>query len=208
MMKKSRFSFLALLFSGVLLMAGCAMTSQPPATLYDLGPLSSMPTERTLTPEIPPLVIFRVQSPEWLNNSMMYYRLGHVNEQQTRFYTQSRWNMSPPKLFRERLRARIAAAGGELGGERSRDREQLRIIVHVEDFSQYFYDDSNSEARISVRATLLDRDGAVSQKVFFQAAPAKTPDAPGGAQALSVATDALITEMFYWIVEACQSPRS
>lgn len=202
MMKRSPLFFSCLLAAFCLLLSGCALqTSQPPSTLYDLGPASSLPSEKTLPEDMPTLVVFRVNAPDWLNNTKMYYRLAHVNDQQTRFYTLSRWNAQPPKLFRDRLKSRIVAAGGEIGGGRAHKVNQLRLIVHVEDFSQYFSDDSNSEARIALRISVLDRDGLIAQKSFLQTAPASTPDAPGGAKALSVATDEVISEILRWIVQ-------
>ncbi|MDL2284573.1 PqiC family protein [Oxalobacter sp. OttesenSCG-928-P03] len=177
------------------------MNSQPPATLYDLGPPSSMPAEKALPPDMPTLVVFRVNSPDWLGNTMMYYRLTHVNEQQTRFYTLSRWNMPPPKLFRDRLKSRIVSAGGEIGGGRMPRAEQLRLVVHLEDFSQYFLDDSNSEGRVALRVSVLNKDALVAQKSFLHTVTAPTPDASGGAQALSLATDEVIAQILLWIVE-------
>lgn len=202
MMKPRHFFFSSLLAACCLILSGCALqSSQPQATLYDLGPSSSMPSEKMLPDDVPTLVVFRVNSPDWLNNTQMYYRLKHVNEQQTRFYTLSRWNVAPPKLFRDRLKSRIVAAGGEIGGGRMPRADQLRLIVNVEDFSQYFTDDSNSEGRVALRVTVLGKDGLLAQKSFLHAVAAASPDAPGGAKALSVAADEVISEILLWIVE-------
>ena len=77
----------------------------------------------------------------------------------------------------------------------------MRLIVNIEDFSQYFTDDSHSEGRIALRVSVLGKDGLVAQKSFLHAVAASTPDAPGGAKALSVATDEVIAEILLWIVE-------
>lgn len=202
MMKRPYLFFSSLLAVCCLFLSGCALqSSQPPATLYDLGPASSMPAEKTLPEGMPTLVVFRVNAPDWLNNTQMYYRLAHVNDQQTRFYTLSRWNAQPPKLFRDRFKSRIVAAGGEIGGGRAPKADQLRLIIHVEDFSQHFLDDSNSEGRIALRVSVLGKDGLIAQKSFLHTVAAPSPDAPGGAKALSVATDEVITEVLLWIVQ-------
>ncbi|WAW08978.1 PqiC family protein [Oxalobacter vibrioformis] len=202
MMKPRHLFFSSLLAACCLFLSGCALqSSQPPATLYDLGPSSSMPSDRLLPDDMPTLVVFRVNASDWLNNTKMYYRLAHVNDQQTRFYTLSRWNESPPKQFRDRLKSRIVSAGGEIGGARAPRAGQLRLIVNIEDFSQYFTDDSHSEGRIALRVSVLGKDGLVAQKSFLHAVAASTPDAPGGTKALSVATDEVIAEILLWIVE-------
>jgi ABC-type uncharacterized transport system auxiliary subunit len=202
MMKSRRLFFSGLLLFCSLFLSGCTLqSSQPPATLYDLGPPSSMPSDLVLQEEMPVLVVFRVNSPDWLGSTKMYYRLSHVNDQQTRFYTLSRWNSPPPKLFRDRFKSRIVSAGGEIGGERSPGVDQLRLIIHVEDFSQYFTDDSNSQARIALRVSVLGKDGLFARKSFLHTAVAPTPDASGGAKALSVATDEVIAEILRWVVD-------
>lgn len=202
MMKPRHFFFFSLLATCCLILSGCALqSSQPQAVLYDLGPPSSMPSEKMLPDDVPRLVVFRVNSPDWLNNTQMHYRLLHVNELQTRFYTLSRWSVQPPKLFRERLKSRIVAAGGEIGGGRAQRADQLRLVVNIEDFSQYFADNSHSEGRIALRVSVLGKDGLVAQKSFLHTVAAASPDAPGGAKALSVAADEVITEILLWIVE-------
>jgi cholesterol transport system auxiliary component len=203
MIKRSFLIFSALLAAGALLF-GCAMTSQPPATMYGLKPMSFTSTDRTLSSDVPALAIFYVSAPDWLNNTMMYYRQMHMNEQQIRFYTLSRWSMSPPELFRERLKSRIVVAGGTIGGGKKYFPGQLRLMVHIEDFSQHFQDDLNSEGRMALRVSILGKEEVLAQKHLFIAVPAATPDAPGGAHALSTATDELITEILTFIAKSCQ----
>lgn len=185
------------------LLSGCAIESQPPAILYDLGPPSLVPTEKALPSDMPVLSVSRVTASDWLSSSMMYYRLEQVNDQQTRFYTLSRWNMPPSNLFQNRLKSRIVSAGGEISVGRVQG-ERLRLVIYVEDFSQYFSDASHSEARIVLRVSILGKKGMIAQKRFLQTVPSKTPDAAGGAQALSVATDDVITEILAWIVSNYQ----
>ncbi|MCL1886803.1 MAG: PqiC family protein [Betaproteobacteria bacterium] len=205
MLKRSHLSLFSLLVVCCWLLFGCAINSQPSATLYDLGPVSSAQTNKVFPPDMPLLVISRVNAPSWLRNTMMYYRQAQVNDQQTLFYTLSRWSMPPPELFRDHLESRIVAAGGVIEGTRANKAGQLRLIVHIEDFSQYFQDDSTSEGRIALRVSIFGKDRLVAQKSFFHKVPAPSPDAPGGVQALSVAADEVITEILHWIVENRQA---
>ncbi len=146
---------------------------------------------------MPRLSVYQVNAPEWLGSTMMYYRLAHVDLRETRFYTLSRWNMPPSKLFRDRLESRLVSASG---GSVSRE-GRWRLIVHMEDFSQHFVDDANSEGRIALRVSVLDGDGLVARQRFLRAVPAPAPDAPGGARALSVATDEVIADILRWLTE-------
>lgn len=201
MMKQRRLFFVSLFTALGLFLSGCAFHSQPPATLYDLGLPSSMPEERILPAGMPRLLVFQVNAADWLNNSKMYYRLGQVNAQQTRFYTLSRWNTNPPKLFRERLQSRILSLGGEIGSGRIADADELRLIVHLEDFSQYFHDANHSEGRIALRVSVTGKKGLFLQKSFLYTVPAQSPDAVGGAAALADAADGVIADMLQWIGE-------
>ncbi len=183
----------------LLFFGGCVFNSQPAALSYDLGPTSSMPAEKIFASSIPPIIVSQVDAPAWLNNNKMYYRLAQVNAQQTRFYTRTLWNMPPPKLFREYFKSRIVSAGGEIGGKKVTTTNSLRIFIYIEDFSQYFYSDENSEGRIALRASILGKDGLLTQKSFYRAIKAPTPDAAGGVEALATGTQEIITELLYWI---------
>ncbi|MCM1128474.1 MAG: ABC-type transport auxiliary lipoprotein family protein [Alistipes senegalensis] len=204
MIKQSRFFLLGLFAALGIFLSGCAFNSQPQAVLYDLGLPSSMPEERLLPAGMPRLLVFQVNAADWLNSSKMYYRLAQVNEQQTRFYTLSRWNTQPPKLFRERLQSRILALGGEIGSGRIADADELRLMVHIEDFSQYFHDADYSEGRIALRVSVTGKNGVFLQKSFLAAVPAPSQDAAGGVRALAAATDGVIVEILQWISGNCR----
>ena len=71
---------------------------------------------------------------------------------------------------------------------------------------------TNNGERYSIEADYFTSDGSgisvfkndggvVAQKGFLKQVSATTPDADGGARALSVASDELITEILAWIVQ-------
>lgn len=188
----------------IFLLSGCMGGSTMQAMMYDLGPMEETSQVVLLPNTMPYLLATKVSSAEWLNSSLMYYRLGHVNEQQTRAYSESRWNRQPAKIFRDRLQSRIIAARNETNSVKA-DGARLEIVLYLEDFSQYFYDETKSEARIVVRATLL-RDGVLlDQKIFTQKEPAPSADAAGGVKALAVATEDVISEILVWTINRYQS---
>lgn len=200
MMKQHRFffSFFAAL---CLLFSGCAFNSQPAAMLYDLGPASFEAKEYVLPNEMPRLLVSQVNAADWLNSSKMYYRLAQVNDQQTRFYTLSRWNTRPSKLFSERFQSAALASGSEVGNGGMAVPDEWRVTVHIEDFSQYFYDEAKSEGRIALRVSVAAKGGSLLQKRFLRAEPAMSPDAAGGAAALAAATDGIIADILQWVGE-------
>ena len=181
------------------LLAGC-FSSVPPATLYDFGP-PHLEEERLIPPGFPALDVSRVASPAWLQNTLIYYRQAHVNEQQTRFYTQSRWNMTPSELLREKIRARIYASGGALGGGRIVHADEMRLVVNIKEFSHYFLNDSVSEGRIILTVSVLQKGEVIAQRAFYASSPAATPDAQGGVRAMSEAVSIAISEMLVWLVQ-------
>ena len=183
------------------LLAGC-FSSVPPATLYDFGPILPGEAEQVIPPGFPALDVSRVGAPAWLQNTLIYYRQAHVNEQQTRFYIQSRWNMTPSELIRENIRARIYAAGGALGGGRIVHADELRLVVNIKEFSHYFLNDSASEGRVTFTVSVLRKGEVIAQNIFYAAVPAATPDAQGGVKALSEAVNTATAEMLVWIVQS------
>ena len=200
-MKQHHFLSGLLIAISLLFLGGCAFNSQPAAIQYDLGPTTSMPAERIFSSNMPPIIVSQVDAPAWLNNNKMYYRLSQVNDQQTRFYTRTLWNMPPAKLFREYLKSLIVSSSGEIGGQKISTTNALRLFIYIEDFSQYFYSDESSEGRIALRASLLGKDNLLIQKSFYRAIPAPTPDAAGGVKALATGANEIMTEILYWVKE-------
>ncbi len=198
-MKQHHFFSGLLIAISLLFFGGCAFNSQPSALQYDLGPTSSIKTKQILSSDVPAIMVSQVDAPAWLNNNKMYYRLAQVNEQQTRFYTRTLWNMPPAKLFREYLKSHIVSSGGEIGGKKISTANTIQLFIYIEDFSQYFYTDENSEGRIALRASILNQDGVLTQKSFYKAIKAPTPDAAGGVQALATGTNEVIIEILHWI---------
>ena len=201
MFSRSRLFLFAKLGMSALLLAGC-LTSAPPATLYDFGSIVPKMDEQVFPPDFPALDVSRVGAPAWLQSTLIYYRQEQVNEQQTRFYTQSRWNMVPSELIRENIRAQIYAAGGSLGGGRAVHADELRLVLYVQEFSHYFSSATVSEGRFAFTAAISQKGEVIAQRAFYAAVPAKTPDAQGGVKALSEAVHAATAEMLLWIVQS------
>ncbi len=188
---------------------GCATPDKPiRSTLYDFGPGSTAaPSAATL----PPVVLADIAASGALDGAAFLYRLGYANEHQLHPYAQARWSAPPPQLIRQRLREQLgreravldpseSAALARTGGAMPR---VLRI--DLEEFSQLFESQSQSYGLLRMRVTLLENTPAgerlLAQRSIVSRQPAPTPDAPGGARALTAACDAAAEEIRQWLAQ-------
>ena len=181
-----------------LLLAACGTMRSAPSSLFDLGPLPPPPSVQAL-PALPPVSVAEIDMPNWLDRPQMYYRLGYANNQQPRAYSQSRWVMQPSQLIAQRLKARIAQAGG-VALPASDGAARVPVLnIEVDDFTQHFDTASASSGRISLRASVFRGRILLAQKTIDVSTPAPTADASGGARALARATDTAIDTLIRWL---------
>lgn len=188
-------SLIVLACSGCTLIgAGASKTDS--LSLYDLGPLPAAASNNAAPLA---LSIAEVNTPSWLDSPMMYYRLIYTNEQQPRAYAGSRWAMPPGQLLSQRLKARLAQAGGVAVAASDGAANLPLLRIDADDFTQSFDSPTQSKGHLALRASLFDGRKLVAQKTFVQQAPALSADAAGGAKALANATDAAIADMMRWL---------
>ena len=194
MMKKLRTSIIPALV--VCLLSACSlMDTRPPTALYDLGPLQI--EEMGRLPSGMPNITTKVYAPDWMDDSLMVYRLDYVDNQQVRFYTESSWATSPVTLFRSRMDAYLMAIGNRSASTLETDALSLKIVF--EDFSQHFADGHTCTGRIAIRASLYKGQELLAQQRFVAEEQAETANAAGGAHALSRASDAVIANIMNWV---------
>lgn len=197
MMKRIRFC-LAMVFSAMVMTACTLSDSRPPAMLYDLGPFEK--DARVSLPAGMPSVRTKVNTPQWMNENLMFYRLDYINNQQVRFYTESSWNAAPSRLFKSRLDAFLVSSGNPVVAAREAS-QSLILRIHIEDFSQHFSSPTDSVGRIALCASLFRGSDLIAQKVFSKDVVSQTPDAQGGARALAQGSDALVVEIMQWMLQ-------
>jgi cholesterol transport system auxiliary component len=169
---------------------------QEPAS-YDFGPLRTQ--TGSALPVLSPVRVAEVNAPAWLDSTQMIYRLAYSNDQQLRSYAHSRWAMPPARLFEQRLKARIAQAGGVVVSALDGAANLPTVRIDAEDFSQVFDHPTHGNAQVTVRASLMHGSRLTAQKTFVRHYPAPSADARGGAAALAAASDAVITDMMLWL---------
>lgn len=166
---------------------------------YDFGPLSaSASTSASITP-ILAISLADINAPASLDSTAMLYRLQYDNAQQARPYAQHRWSMPPAQLLTQRLKTRIAAAGGTVIASRDAATSLPVLQIDLDEFSQAFASASNSTAQIQIRATVFKGRNLLAQRSFQQQVVTPTADAPGGAKAMVTASDALISDVMAWM---------
>jgi len=155
-----------------------------------------------------PLIVGEIEASPALDSSAMLYRLSYANPQQLRPYTQARWSMPPAQLLRQRLRARLGEhhallnAGDSLLSS-AKTTALLNLRLELEEFSQLFDTPEHSTGLLRLRATLTQISPTgqqlIAQRSFTLQRPAPSPDAPGGVQALTEASEAVALEVGAWV---------
>lgn len=194
MMKKLRYGIISVL-AACLLSACSLMDSRPQSTLYDLGPLQLEAMGQL--PKGMPNITTKVYVPDWMDDSLMVYRLDYVNSQQVRFYTESSWASAPSKLFRSRMDSYLMAIGNRSASTLETDALSLKIVF--EDFSQHFTDEQTCIGRVAIRASLYKGQELLAQQRFISEEPADSADAVGGTRAIAKASDAVIANLMNWV---------
>ncbi|WP_442781513.1 ABC-type transport auxiliary lipoprotein family protein [Collimonas fungivorans] len=183
-------------FLAIALVAGCASKIDAP-TQYDLGLLP--PAAATAAPSLPAVSLADVNAPAWLDNNMIYFRLAYANQQQPRPYAGSRWTMPPAQLFQQRLKSRLAQAGGTVLAMSDAALNIPLLRIDMDDFTQTFDTPSHSLATLQVRASLFNGRTLLAQKSFSRQAATPSADAAGAASAFVAANDGVIDDLMGWL---------
>ena len=191
------------LFIFLNILAGCAIgpEKRDPPAVFDLG------VQRTYAAAKPSidatLLIPPVSASPWLDSPNIVYRLSYRDAGRPEAYAQHRWAMSPALLLTERLRGRFASATHGVVGIQDGARADYSLRIELEDFSQSFEAAESSKATVRLRATLIDPNTRAfhAQKSFSVERPA-APNAPGAAQSLATASDAVVEELVAWATQS------
>ena len=187
------------------LVASCSTTA-PQIAQYDLGvaALTSSNVTSIHNPaacQLPALQLIPIEAPSVFQTEAMRYRLLYINDQQNWTYANHRWTMPPTILLTQQIKNSLADAGVTLleAGMTSPDKWQLKVALI--DFSQYFNSAQSSYAQIKIRATLLNGTTLQTQTTLLQRADTKEANAPAGASAMRVASDALMSDLKSWLCQ-------
>ena len=198
------------------LVAGCSVLPKPPSRvdIFDFGPGLTKTAEASqpATP-LPPIALADFTSagvPD--GRSALFYRLAYSNAQMLYPYTQARWSQPPTTLMQLAVRDRLGVRRSVIYGDQNID-QQIKggqsptvLRAEVEEFSQVFQSEKDSVGLVRVRVSMVDSlkagDELIDQRVFVAQRPAPTPDAAGGAKALSDAAAQVADEIAQWVEQS------
>jgi cholesterol transport system auxiliary component len=192
------------------LLAACGALPDKPVreTQYDFGPVPAAGAAGV--PSGAPLVLPDVEVGAALETTALFYRLGYAVPFQLRPYAYARWSAPPGQLVRQRLREHIGRSRPVIESAGALARRggvvPATLRVELEEFSQLFDSQSESQGVLRLRCTLIDNtpagESVVAQRSFHVRRPAPSADAAGGVRALTAATDAAAQEIGAWLREA------
>lgn len=216
-----RMRLAALLAATTLALGACSSLPQTPSAkaTYDLGPLPinqpiSLPISLPITQPVnqpkteaaatqasaahpTQLRLLATTAPQALGGTDMGYRLVYAQPLQPRTYTLARWSMPPAQLVHQQLQAALLADGWQLSADHSPQMPVLQVELDV--FEQVFDAADRSQGRVQWRVSLRQGQATLAQTRIVAQAPAPTPDAAGGAQALATATEAANAQLRAWL---------
>jgi cholesterol transport system auxiliary component len=184
-------ALLALVLAALLAACGGSSNALPSPRSFDLG----------LAPpaaKLPPVRVLAVRASAPFDGTEMHYRLAWRDAGELAAFANSRWAAAPPELMRKHLLRSLPAFGDAPCG----------LALDVQEFTQVFAAKDSSEARIELRALLLNASGVrVASRGVSVTEPNAGADAPSGAAAFGRATDRALAELSAWISAqaACRS---
>lgn len=199
---------LCALVAATLLVASCALPLPDRPVRpdpYDLGPSLALPAGG---PSGLPLGLDTIQAPASVDSTRVMYRLLYAGSgQQPRAYARARWIMPPAQMLTQRLRQALSASYPVL--DVGSGLAAVELHIELDEFSQQFTSPQDSDAVVRLRATAV-APGARQQRLLGQRSfevrhPAPSADAPGGAQALGAASDAVVTQLADWLEQLLRS---
>jgi cholesterol transport system auxiliary component len=133
-----------------------------------------------------------------LDSTEMNYRLLYGASNQMHAYGESQWAMPPAELVGQRLIAHLSGHYVVVGADEGR-RDAI-LLLQMDAFEQDFMSADQSDAVVSLRATLVKSDGtALAQTTVAARRPSASANASGGAKALAEASDAVADTLLAWI---------
>lgn len=186
------------------LLQACASGSQTASLSYDFGPLNTERTAHNEQMDAPSKIAITisladVSAPITLDTNAMLYRLVYDNAQLLRPYALHHWSMPPAQLFAQRFKSKIAAAGATVVDVADGVADLAILKIELDEFSQVFTSTTQSEAKMTLRASLIKKNKLIAQHYFAAATASVSADASGGAKAMQLTADRNISAILAWL---------
>ena len=182
-----------------LLASGCSLplNGKGEVAAYDFGTAAGTRAGGTRLRQ--PLLVYEVSGPAWMDSASIHYRLAYRDASRPQAYAGSRWVMPPAALLTNRLRQRLAGAGGGVILPTDGLRAPASLRVELDEFTQVFDAENRSRAVVRLRASLVGSRSLIAQKAFGVDKAAASQDAEGGVRALTAASDEVLEQLLDWV---------
>ena len=193
------FGRLCVVLCALLASAACSfpLNGKGEVAAYDFGTAAGA---REGAPRLrQPLLVYDVGGPAWMDTASIHYRLAYRDASRPQAYAGSRWVMSPAALLTNRLRQRLAGAGGGVILPTDGLRAPVALRVELDEFTQVFDAENRSRAVVRLRASLVGSRSLIAQKAFSVDKAAASHDAEGGVRALTAASDKVLEQLLDWV---------
>jgi cholesterol transport system auxiliary component len=144
------------------------------------------------------------------STALMSSKMSYVQGEYKQFlYSQSAWANSPNRAITTQIvkLLRETTLFKSVQTFKSRSKSSLILESNIEDFMQYFINNStDSYARVVISFTLLDSQTSdiVATRTFSAKVNSQTLDANGGVQALNLALENVLKQTSGWLSEVCK----
>lgn len=144
------------------------------------------------------------------SSSLMSLNMDYIESENRVFsYTKSQWQESPNSTIAQELLKNIRSSElfGSVESSKSRSKSDWILEANIEEFMQFFSKDmQNSYVKVAITLTIVDvkKDSVVATKTFSSKVDAKTLDAEGGVEALSIALFEVISQNIEWLDGVCR----
>lgn len=184
----------SLLLVTTALLASCS--SSRPMQQLDFGtPAMDVTPGPTRTLNI---VLANIEVPANLDGNAMLYRLAYDNAQALQAYANSNWSMPPAQLLAQRLKYMGESRGVNIVNQQDGVKNLPQLRLELIEFSQVFSSAEQSQATVIFRASLVNKNNLIAQRLFSGKAAAGA-NAQSGARAMLIASQDALQQLIVWI---------
>lgn len=204
----------ALLIVGMsFFMTGCSSLLPPAAPapdVYDLGLPKTLSGKQSTTEfsQENMVVVSAVQANGLENGLGIIYRYTNIQGNEPQQYAHARWAQHPAEALRFRMLQYLGTYYPVALNTNYISPNNWDVRFILEEFSQNISSDTQSSGVVQMRVTLGQGNSFMGQKTFRSEVPAMAVNVQAGVEALSLATDDILTQITQWVHNKIQASRS
>ena len=195
-----------LIISLVVLFSGCISTKIPPKSEFRINPNTKVKTYTNDGCKDKSLKVTQAFSSNSLLSQNMYYGLGNTKQY---IYSKSLWSTTPNRAITKEFVTLIRGSKlfKSVQSSKSRSKNDFILEINIEDFMQYFSEDSqNSFANVILNVTLINArtNLVIDTQTFSKKVEVKSLNASGGVDGLNTALSDALYKTNNWLARICK----